>query len=467
MFRILLVDDEPNILKSLTRFLADIECEVVTALSGIEAIDIAKESNIDVCISDYHMPGKNGIDVLKTIKTINPEIVRILITGGVGSGEIINAVNEASIYYFLQKPVDGDSFAKLVTNAVQYKNLNAEVKNLADELAEKNRNLEKMNRTLENEVRKRAGDLMEREFRLHKAVMFVLEKVSTITGNPPSREADPLDSIQKGFLEMLKRFHEKENDLKKANSHLNILLEEKARELVHSERMATIGKLAAGVAHEINNPNSIIKANAMILKKAAEIANVYPGTEEDFNITIDRIIRNSNRIDSTVSSLRNYSRKGSVEDSTISITECIDNALGFARTQFGDVFTVSQKYLHGIPHLTGNAQELTQVFLNLIANAIESCLPQMAEIEIEVSFDETSITVAVSDNGSGIPAAIADKVFEPFFTSGKGQDGTGLGLSISLGIVENHGGTIFFKQKDGSGTLFFVNLPIKREGIKL
>ncbi|MBN2724320.1 MAG: hybrid sensor histidine kinase/response regulator [Deltaproteobacteria bacterium] len=459
MTTILIVDDEPNIIRSISRIIMDAGFDILTATSGPEALNTAVGKEIDICVCDYHMPGMNGTQVLSQLKTIHPDSVRILLTGGVGTDEIISAVNDASIYYFLQKPVIHDGFIKLLDNAVQFKKLNADNRNLARELSEKNRALEKMNRSLESEVRKRAGDLMEREFKLHKAVVYVTDRISGILGTRNFNAKDPLDTIKTGFEMMLELFDEKAKKLEVLNEKLNILLREKGDQLIHSERMASIGKLAAGVAHEINNPNAVIKANILILKKLYS-ENSVSLSDEDLQEILQRLERNSERINTIVGSLRHFSRKGVEKKMEVfDFFSTIENAVSFARAQYGDDFPINIDYPSTEISITGDSNEFTQVFLNLIINGIQSS-QSTPVIGIKVSKSEDTLVVEVSDNGRGVSPEIASRIFEPFFTKGKGNSGTGLGLSISLGIIENYGGTISFRNKDsGEGTVFSVTVP--------
>lgn len=257
-------------------------------------------------------------------------------------------------------------------------------------------------------------------------------------------------------------------------------VEEKQRALLHSERMATLGVLAAGVAHEINNPTTFIRGNLQTLQKFWDtmspvleeqadrpdnqrlrfILDETPGLIRDMTVGTERI----NKI---VSSLRFFSYQGDKDKRvSVSIGECLEQALALVHNRTKGTVKVIRKLAPVLPPVLGNAQQLVQVFTNLFVNAADAMEEKQGSAVLRVSarLVEKHIHVTVIDNGPGIPEKIRGKIFDPFFTTKDIGDGIGLGLPLSLGIVRDHGGRLEAEVlADGAGAVFHVFLPIEGE----
>lgn len=158
--KILCVDDEKNVLKALERLFFDYEYEIITAMSGEEGLDLLKkEDHIKVIISDYRMPGMNGVDFLKTVYEKRPETVRIVLSGYADTASIVEAINEGQIYKFIPKPWNDDDLKVTISNAIDYYFMQQKNVQLARELEMKNEKLQEINDNLEHLVRKRTVDL--------------------------------------------------------------------------------------------------------------------------------------------------------------------------------------------------------------------------------------------------------------------------------------------------------------------
>jgi two-component system NtrC family sensor kinase len=253
--------------------------------------------------------------------------------------------------------------------------------------------------------------------------------------------------------------------------------------------MASIGQLAAGVAHEINNPMGFITSNLSSLNKylgrlgefiaAQDKAIASAGFCEVNNqiaelrqkLKIDYIINDAtqlisesqaggSRVRRIVQDLKTFSRLDQPESSDVDLNECLETTLNIAWNEIKYVATLNREY-GIIPHVSCHPQQINQVFLNMLVNASQA-LEGQGEITIRTWCEGEDVFVAVSDTGKGIPPEIINRVFEPFFTTKDVGKGTGLGLSISYDIIKEHNGDIKVESSPEAGTTFTVRLPLNR-----
>jgi len=252
-------------------------------------------------------------------------------------------------------------------------------------------------------------------------------------------------------------------------------------QLIQSYKLASLGKLIAGIAHEINNPNTFIRGNIRIIQEAME--DIFPILEregrkdsnlkiarlnyevfrENIPVLIEDMVEGSERIKKIVYGLRNYARKdeGTLDDD-VDINQVVESSLRLVSNQLRKTATVQKRLQEGIPGVKGNLQKLEQVVVNLLVNASQA-IPegQKGVIKVVTDYHEKSneVTVMVSDNGVGMDQKTRKSIFDPFFTTKRARGGTGLGLSISYGIIKEHNGRIMVNSKEGEGTVFTINLP--------
>ena len=269
-------------------------------------------------------------------------------------------------------------------------------------------------------------------------------------------------------------------------------------QLVQSEKMASLGVLTAGIAHEINNPVNFIGASARGLRKMLRhIENVLEQYDQinpdnaveelerinqfkqelEFDDLLDgleeltaNIHSGAERTAEIVKGLRTFSRLDEVEKKLADIHENLDSTLALLRNQYKGTITIRKDY-GNIPPIMCYPGKLNQVFMNILVNAIDAIKrkegPSAAEeIRIKTSLvdkeDKRFVTIEFIDTGPGIPEQIQNRIFEPFFTTKDVGEGTGLGLSISLGIIESHGGTIKVESTPGKGANFRICLPLQQ-----
>ncbi|HIK26611.1 MAG: CHASE2 domain-containing protein [Oscillatoriaceae bacterium SKW80] len=292
---------------------------------------------------------------------------------------------------------------------------------------------------------------------------------------------------------------EKTRDLKKALENLKAT----QAQLIHSEKMAALGQMVAGIAHEINNPTNFIFGNINYAEKYAydlmRLIQIYQNNkqedpvtkklieevdfeflQEDFPKVLNSIKTGANRIREIVKSLRIFSRLDEAELKSVDLHEGIESALMLLENRLKsnriDIPSIQVIKEYGnLPEVTCYAGQLNQVFMNLLINAIDALEERQKQlspeelrknpsvIKIITSLKENSqVFISISDNGLGIPEAIQQRVFDPFFTTKPVGKGTGLGLSVSYSIVvEKHGGQLRLYSKPGEGTEFQIEIPLR------
>jgi len=231
--------------------------------------------------------------------------------------------------------------------------------------------------------------------------------------------------------------------------------------LVQSEKLASLGQLAAGMVHEINNPLTSILAYADFLAKRAGSRN----DDEDLE-RVRRINESARRMLRLSRDLVSYARPSAGPPHPVVISGVIEQALVFCEHLLSDASVdVVRQFGDGVLPVRGRPDQLAQVFVNLITNACHAMPEKGARLVLatELLADETRVRVSVSDNGHGIPGDIVHRVFLPFFTTKDEQHGTGLGLSIVKSIVEAHNGEITV-ESNPDGTSFSILLPVASEG---
>lgn len=224
--------------------------------------------------------------------------------------------------------------------------------------------------------------------------------------------------------------------------------------LVQSEKLSAVGQLAAGVAHEINNPLGIILGFAQSATKRLQASDVLA-------LPIKSIEREALRCKTLVQNLLTFSRQNKAKMEEFDLNESVESTLGIVEAQARVRSVEVCRELGSVKRMVGDKNQLQQVIINLCNNAIDA-MPNGGKITVRTrddTADERRVVLEVEDNGSGIPEEIGDKIFNPFFTTKEVGKGTGLGLSLVYEIIQRHQGAIKLKSKVGSGTTFTVFLP--------
>lgn len=278
-------------------------------------------------------------------------------------------------------------------------------------------------------------------------------------------------------------------DLERQNAELasrKAELERLQAQLVQSEKMASLGQLAAGIAHELNNPAGFIFGNMDLLKGyvqgLTELLREYDeltfdqGMAERIQVVKDRVHyaelmldldsiiadcrEGAVRIRDVVQNLRLFSRLDESEFKRSDLHEGLDSTIRLLSRYYGSGNVRLVRNYGALPMVSCYAAQMNQVWMNLLVNAAQA-VGDHGEVRIATEADAETVSIEISDSGCGIPAEQMNRIFDPFFTTKAVGEGTGLGLSISYGIIERHGGTIYAESKVGEGTRFVVRIPVE------
>jgi len=227
-------------------------------------------------------------------------------------------------------------------------------------------------------------------------------------------------------------------------------MEERLRQ---SERLAAVGKFAAGIAHEINNPIGNVIGVAKLMKK--NVSN--KADEED----IETIIKNADRCARITKDLLAYSRQSPPQKEMASINILVEDAVSALKPQIGSKdIEIKKRFYENLPFIPVDPLQISQVLNNVLLNAVQS-IERTGRITLETLISGDMLEVVICDTGRGIDDGIKGRIFDPFFTTKAVGEGTGLGLAISYGIVQNHGGEISVESKKWIGSIFRIRLPIE------
>jgi PAS domain S-box-containing protein len=228
------------------------------------------------------------------------------------------------------------------------------------------------------------------------------------------------------------------------------------QQIRNSEKLASVGRLAAGVAHEINNPLGGILNCLYNLRKGA----LSPSRQEEYRVSMEDGVR---RVQTIVRQLLDFSQQHEPAFALTDIHHVVDRVLVLTTHLFApNRIVLETRFGQGLPNVMVDRHMIEQVLMNLVLNAVQA-MKDGGMLTIRTSVAEGVCLIEVCDTGSGIPPAVLPRIFDPFFTTKSEGEGTGLGLSVSLGIVERHGGKILVDSEVGKGTIFTLCLPVSRE----
>jgi len=287
----------------------------------------------------------------------------------------------------------------------------------------------------------------------------------------PVRTRDEVGELSESFNTMIDDLRKYREELERWNQTLEERVAERSAQLaeaqaklIQSTKLAAVGELAAGLAHELNNPLAGIYAFLQVLADTIRSRGFKNVSEEEalgFQQNLVYVEREIRRCKSIVGSLLTFARVSEKRFTLLNLNEVVRDTLGFLQSNLRkDSVTVETSIAENLPPVWGDSNELQQVFLNIIVNA-RKAMPEGGHLFVTTSADEADHTVraSVRDTGEGIKPEILDKIFDPFFTTRKPGEGTGLGLSISYGIVKDHNGEIVVESTVGEGSTFTIVLP--------
>lgn len=418
--QILLVDDSPTYLTFLEGELRHEGYSVLAAASGADALEIAASERIDCLVVDLVMPGMDGIELCRRMDAVRrhgSSLLPILVVTSKGSKEKMMEALEVGADDYVEKSGDATVLKARIRTLLRRKMLHDQHARVQQELRAKE---------MEN-VRERSE---------RKAV-----------------EARAQIAEQ---LEVANR------ELEETNRELK----ETQIQLVHSAKMASLGSLVAGIAHEVNNPLAYSMSHLGTVAKALdgigrelETGLSQPGLaqlQKARTRTAD-VAEGLKRVEELMTKLRTFSRLDEGSFKTTDIRECIESALPLVRHRLSDAVHVETDYAPDNVLFCAPGT-LNQVVLNLLTNAIDA-VGDEGRIRLSTHREDRHFLLRVADSGPGIDQEMCNRVFEPFFTTKEVGKGTGMGLAISYQIVERHGGRIDVGRSDYGGAEFTVRIP--------
>ncbi len=501
--RLLLVDDEENILKSIRRVLRRGDWDIETATDAEAGLHLLERFAPEVVISDFRMPGMNGVEFLTRVKDQVPRAQRIMLTGQADQQAIEEAINRSEIFRFISKPWNDSHLVLTVKSAFEQYALQAENERLYRVTQAQNAELKVLNADLEARVVQRTHMLTQakRDWELtfdsldtplavvrvgDHAVRRANLAYARVAGKPVEQVPSDvpchrylfgrdtpcpgcplpaaMESGQAASAEVQQRgrtyvvsAHPVPGDNRAVCTYRDVTEEQGlTRRLVETEKMAAVGQLAGGVAHEINNPLGGILAFSQLMKRDA-------GRSAADLESLALIEESALRCKRIVESLLKFSRHSRVEDRRpFDLTRCVEDATVLFKAQLksNPKVKLELKLAAELPKVYGDPGQLAQVVLNLLQNGLYALPQASGKLTVETGRDEARCFFAVTDTGSGIEERHLPRIFEPSFTTKPPGEGTGLGLSIAYRIVQDHGGTFHVDTRVGEGSRFTVYLPV-------
>ncbi|MEW6427950.1 MAG: ATP-binding protein [Thermodesulfobacteriota bacterium] len=531
--KLLVVDDDLFIRETISEFMTLHGYAVTAVENGGEAIAAAAEQRYQCALIDIVLPDMTGTAVLEALRHHDPGMICCMMTGNVTLEDSLRALKGGAVDFFM-KPLIFHQVEKRFSEALTRQRLEKELASSREQqrlltetaldgiiVMDEQGRVDYFNPAAERIFGFRRQDILGRD--LHE--MVVPERLRQQCRAGLTRFWEHGTGPVLGRLLELTALHQDGHEFpvelslaamtrddkwvavgivrdiserKKAEAELLRSREELARQhrelqdtqsmVIQQEKLASIGHLAAGVAHEINNPMGFIYNNLQVLAKYSagladyigEVRRLVERTEPevrqqeealrrsrrvdailgDLDSLIAECLDGARRVNKIVGDLKSFSRQD--EDSQyVDLNGCVETALNVVWNELKHRATV-EKDFGDLPPVRCVAGQISQVVMNLLVNATDALRGQ-GQITVRTWREPGWACIAVADNGPGIPASIRRRIFEPFFTTKAPGSGTGLGLSISLDIVRKHGGTIEAKSERGAGSVFTVRLPLDRE----
>ncbi len=419
--RLLAIDDSPTYLQHLADELRSENYHVVEATGGRQGLECLAAETFDCVLVDLLMPDLDGIEVCRRItkmhRALDNSTPVLMLTSRENKDDMTRGL-EAGADDFVGKSSDMAVLKARIRALLRRKFFQEENGRIAEEL--KHRELE--------------------------AVRAHVEKDA----------AEARAALAGKLAEANRELEEINRKLKETQTHL-----------VHTEKMASLGQLVAGIAHEINNPLAFVVNNLFTIEKQIGHleAEAGPALVEASRKRVAKVRdrlgdmrQGLERVNELILDLRTFSRLDEGKFNTIDVHESIDSALRFLRHKLKDRIRVEKKYGPS-GTLTCYAGQLNQVLMNVLANAADA-IESEGTITIATGTRNGMFCISIGDTGKGIPENMRHRVFEPFFTTKPVGQGTGLGLAISYGIVQAHHGQIEVAGREGGGTEFVIKIPL-------
>ncbi|MBT6502163.1 MAG: response regulator [Deltaproteobacteria bacterium] len=511
--KILIVDDEPDILELLSNFLTYEGYQITTESRGQEAIDLFRSEPFDLVITDIRMPGMDGVEVLKEIKQLDEDVEVIILTGFASVDSAVRTLRQDGAFDYLTKPLeDIDALIYTIDRALEKRRLRLDNNKKTEELAKANEELR-----IEIGERKRAEDAFRKSEEKYRILVenasdaiFIIQDEMIKFPNPKANAMVGYSSEELAEIPFIDLIHPDDRDMvldvlkrvfrgdevpgayslrmiNKAGEELWVQLnvvflswegqpaglsilrditQQKGMEgqLLQAQKMEAIGALAGGIAHDFNNLLMGIQGNTSLI--LMDIDSSSPHYEE-----LEKIEQYVQDGADLSKQLLGFARKGKYEVKLINLNEVIEqNCTMFGRTK--KEVTIHRKFQQDIWAVKGDMGQIGQVLMNLYLNAWDA-MPRGGNLYLmteNVILDEdvggrhqlasgNYVKLSVTDTGVGIDEETKKRIFEPFFTTKEMGRGTGLGLASVYGIIKNHNGIINVYSETNKGTTFNIYLP--------
>jgi two-component system NtrC family sensor kinase len=419
--RLLIVDDSPTYRQFLTLELEQDGHEVIAVSSGSEVLLRLETEAFDCIVVDLVMPEMSGTDLcarLDTLRRQQGQLFQIVILTARDTKEDMMLGLEAGADDFVGKASDGEVLKARIRAQLRRKFLHEENLRITGEFRNK-----------EIELARARADAEEAKAR-----------------------ADLAEALERSNHDLEAAYRE---------------LQETQSQLVHSAKMASLGALVAGIAHEINNPLAFVINHLTTVKRGMDslLPEIEPHLSEAGTRTLDKVRQRLDamrlgvdRVEDLVVKLRTFSRLDEADTKTIEVEESIESVLTLLQHKLTDRLQVVRQY-GPVKTLSCFPGPLNQVIMNVVSNAIDA-IEGEGTITIATEVAGPMFCISIHDTGAGIPDAIKDRIFDPFFTTKPVGAGTGLGLSISYGIVQRHKGQLEIQSEEGLGTKVVIRLPV-------
>jgi two-component system NtrC family sensor kinase len=414
------IDDSPTHLEFLKGELQGQGYEVETAASGPEGLDRLASQSFDCVLVDLIMSDMDGIEVCRRI-----------------SGMRHNGESSVAVIMLTSSETKEDMTRSLEAGADDFvcKSGDLAILRARIQALQRRRFFEEENRRIVEELK--------------------AKEVEALRANAGRKAAEARAAMADKLVHANQGLEEANRKLKEAQA-----------QLIQTEKMASLGQLVAGLAHEINNPLAFVLNNLYTVETGLD--RIAPEAEPHLSeptLARMRKVRTRlremgeglDRVKELVLNLRTFSRLDEGEFKTVDIADSIDSVLVLLKHKMNARIEVERHY-GPERSLSCYAGRLNQVFMNLIANAVDA-IPGKGKIVITTSQTAQAFCISVRDTGKGIPEKIRGRIFDPFFTDKPVGQGTGLGLAISYGIVQDHHGTIEVESQEGAGAEFNIKIP--------
>jgi PAS domain S-box-containing protein len=509
-WKVLIIDDEEGIRRVMSITLGDSGYQVLTAEDGEKGIRLCKEESPQIVITDIRMPGMDGTEVLKRVKEADPNKEVIVVTA-FGDMELAVRALQLDASDFITKPINDDALFVALERAKERYTTRKELHDYTalieerwmDTAEELTRVFNFQENLIESSIDgivgcDKEGKIVTFNKRLEQMLGYTKDEVrgqvsfnQLLPVGTANRFKEDLYSEEYGgknrlFLyetHLIAKTGEKipvqlsatvlfeENEESGAVSVIRDLREIRRLEeqfadqtrLLQQHKMISLGRLAASVVHEINNPLAgILNYVRLMIKIVSRSSSLTPENLEKFQRYLDLVQSETGRCSRIVSNLLAFSRQSKLEFSEVNINELLEKCIMLSQHKLTlQNIEIKTELNPGIPNVSGDFNQIQQCVINLIFNGIDA-MPDGGTLSIKSALNANKgvVEIEIGDRGSGIAKEDLPHIFDPFYSTKTEGSGLGLGLSTVYGIIDRHKGTITVESEVEKGTVFSIKLPV-------